>query len=202
MALATHPGKAVEAATHPMTPQDKRHLGALERRIAAGLQTFREVGASLLEIRDKRLYRETHASFEVYCEERWGMARNTAYRLIDSAKVVHVLGDPEDLTNEAQARELAPLTDEPDMAKAVWLAVEKRAEETHKPVTANLIRQVREEVVGGGAATVIEQSMTDRLVQDISRLGSSWSRWRDSKPNVGERRRVSKAMKDLIASVS
>ena len=74
-----------------LTPSEKRHLGALEKRIAAGLQTFREVGASLLEIRDSRLYRETHATFEAYCAERWGMNRVRAYQLIDSAKVVNTV---------------------------------------------------------------------------------------------------------------
>jgi hypothetical protein len=52
-----------------------------------------------------------------------------------------LLGEPKDLVNEAQARELAAL--KPEDAQKVWLTVEKTAEETHKPVTANLIRQVR-----------------------------------------------------------
>lgn len=181
-----------------LTPSEKRHLGALEKRIAAGLQTFREVGASLLEIRDSRLYRETHATFEAYCAERWGMNRVRAYQLIDSAKVVNVLGDPDELTNESQARELASLTDDPDTAKRVWAEVEARAEEAHKPVTASLIRQVKSEVIPIPGTTVIaQQNLTDRLLQDITRLGHSYRRWRSSRPKKDERERVNAAMKAL-----
>lgn len=184
-----------------MTPAEKRHLGALEKRIAAGLQTFREVGSALLEIRDSRLYRDTHASFEAYCQERWSINRTVAYRFMDSAKVVQVLGDPPDLKNEAQARELITLLDEPEKAKKVWKAVEERSETTHKPVTANLIRQVRNEVLPSDTV-VIEQTPTERLLQDITRLGNSFQRWRETKPNAGQRSKVTAALKRFIASVT
>lgn len=183
-----------------MSPSEARHLKALERRIAAGLQTFREVGVALLEIRDQRLYRDTHSSFESYCGERWGMNRTRAYQLIDSARVVSALGDPEDLMNEAQARELASLNVED--AQKVWAEVEKRAEETHKPITAPLIRAVKGEVIEPNGGNTPADTPTDRLVQDINRLGSSYQRWKDTKPNVGQRSRVNTAMKRLIALVT
>lgn len=196
MALATAP----TTAPLDLSAMERRHLGALERRIAAGLQTFREVGSALLEIRDQRLYRETHPSFEAYCAERWSLNRARAYQLIDSARVMATLGDPEDLRNEAQARELASL--QPEDAKAVWLRVEKVAEETGQPVTAPLIRRVRGEVIEPNGGVGVELSATDRLVQDMQRLAHTYTRWRASKPNVGERRRVEKAVKDLHAVIT
>lgn len=192
MALATAP-----APTNGMSAQEKRHFGALERRIAAGLQTFREVGAALLEIRDGRLYRETHSSFDRYCAERWSLSQSRAYQLIDSARVVALLGEPKELVNEAQARELAALN--PEDAQKVWLTVEKTAEETHKPVTASLIRQVRGEVIEpNGGVPVAETSMTDRLVQDMTRLAGLYERWADERPSPAEKRRVTAAKKALI----
>jgi hypothetical protein len=63
-------------------------LGELEGVIERGLATFVDVGAALLEIRDSRLYRESHATFEDYCRERWGLSTTFAYDIIISAKVV------------------------------------------------------------------------------------------------------------------
>lgn len=201
MALASAPVPAPDL----LSKQEQRHLGVLEKRIAAGLQTFREVGQALLEIRDSRLYRDTHPTFEAYCVERWAMERSRAYQLIDSAKVVNALGDPEALTNEAQAREMAPLLEsDPAVAKQVWTAVEKRAEESHRPLTAALIREVREEVApanGNGFATVAVVTPTDRLMTDMVRLGAAYKRWQDSKPNIGQRNKVKVAVTQLVAII-
>lgn len=180
-----------------LTPGEKRHLGALEKRIAAGLQTFREVGSGLLEIRDNRLYRESHGSFEVYCAERWGMPRARAYQLIDSAKVIKVLGDPSSLANEAQAREFSGLTDQPEVARKVWAAVEARASETERPVTAELIRRVKGDLGHTNSTGHAPSTRTGRLVQELERVGVSYHKWQDSKPNVGERNKVKAAIKRL-----
>ena len=44
--------------------------------------TFIEVGKALLAIRDAKLYRKTHKTFEAYCRDRWEMSRPRAYQLI------------------------------------------------------------------------------------------------------------------------
>jgi hypothetical protein len=49
---------------------DREALSAYEAVIEAGLTAFVQVGLALLAIRDRRLYRETHHSFETYLEER------------------------------------------------------------------------------------------------------------------------------------
>jgi hypothetical protein len=104
-------------------PSDRTRLSELETVIAHGLQTFVEVGAALLEIRDARLYRETHASFDDYCRARWSMRSEVADRTIRSSRVVGALaGNPFGLipTNESQARALAPLLDQPDLLVQAW----------------------------------------------------------------------------------
>lgn len=92
-------------ATGQLSLFERDRLVELEAVIARGLQTFVEVGAALLEIRESRLYRETHASFGAYLEDRWQMSRQRGYQLIDAAEVSTVV----DVASERQARELVPL---------------------------------------------------------------------------------------------
>jgi len=49
--------------------------------------SFIEVGTTLAEIRDSKLYREQYTTFNAYCKERWGWGRAHAYRMIQSAKI-------------------------------------------------------------------------------------------------------------------
>jgi hypothetical protein len=87
-------------------------LAECERVIERGLGTFVEVGAALTKIRDGRLYRADHVTFEDYCRERWGFSRVRAHHLIDAAGVVGALtivnSDTPTLINEGQARAIAP----------------------------------------------------------------------------------------------
>lgn len=91
--------------------QEVTRLAVLEDTIERGLGTFVEVGNALLEIRDSRLYREAHSTFEDYCRERWGMQRAHAYRMIDAAVVVGNLSPIGDIhpASESVVRPLASL---------------------------------------------------------------------------------------------
>jgi hypothetical protein len=97
-----------------LMPAESSRLVELEQVVAAGLQTFVEVGLALAEIRDRRLYRETYGTFEAYLDERWGMTRQRGYQLIDGARVAEAVSTVVDIPNERQARELVPLLDRPD----------------------------------------------------------------------------------------
>jgi hypothetical protein len=93
-----------------LTEQERARLAELEAIIASGLQTAFQVWFALKEINEKRLYKETHARFEDYVRERFGIERAHAYRQIEAARVVEALSPFGDVpANEAQARELAPL---------------------------------------------------------------------------------------------
>ena len=118
-------------------------LSECEGIIERGLSTFVEVGNALLEIRDSRLYRESHATFEDYCRERWGMARQRANRLIEAATVV---GNLEEISSklpmtESHARELAAI--EPPLRASVWERALETAPEGR--VTAAHVREVARE---------------------------------------------------------
>ena len=67
----------------------EQHEAVIER----GLKTFVDVGNALMAIRDGRLYREQHATFEDYCHGRWGMNRGHANRLIRASGMMGSL-DP------------------------------------------------------------------------------------------------------------
>jgi len=85
-------------------------LSELEERIEKGLQTFIDVGNCLLEVRDKRLYREKgYSRFEDYCREEWGWSKTHANRNIAAAKTAEILTPMGAIQTERQAREFAPL---------------------------------------------------------------------------------------------
>lgn len=61
----------------------------------------------------------------MYCYGRWGFSDRRGRQLIDAAEVAKELGSETGTmvppTNEAQARELAPLVkNDPELARAVW----------------------------------------------------------------------------------
>lgn len=91
------------------------------RVVKEGLKTSLDVAAAIMQIRDDRLYLETHDSFEDFCKEVLGITRDYAYRLIGAAKVKKSL--PKNLsskiTNERQARELGRVAedDRPDVVR-------------------------------------------------------------------------------------
>lgn len=99
---------------------EQRRLEELEAIVEQGLQTFYEVGKALDEIRENRLYRETHKTFEAYCREKWGIARRTADQFIGAAKVMENLSAialkiPR---KENQVRPLTGLT--PELQLEIW----------------------------------------------------------------------------------
>ena len=124
-----------------LTQADTERLKELESVIERGTKTFIEVGYALAEIRDLRLYRQTHATFEADRAEQWGWTRQRSYQLMNAATVVKLLpaGMSTRVDNEATARELAKL--EPKEREKVLLAIERRGER----VTPAAIRAVVKE---------------------------------------------------------
>lgn len=94
------------------------------------------MGTAFREIREGRLYIQTgFSSFETYALERWGLTIRRVYQLIEAAdaatevcKILHT--SP---ANEAQAREYAPIKDDPDLIREVGESLPDRA-------TAKVIR--------------------------------------------------------------
>ncbi|MGL5876487.1 MAG: hypothetical protein ACRC2V_01680, partial [Xenococcaceae cyanobacterium] len=127
-----------------LTYDEERDLAHLERKVE---RAFYEAGRALEEIRDRKLYRVTHKTFESYCKDRFGYSRRKADYAIAASLVVDNLemrtnGSQNEMstndgqnkmrtncsqilpTNECQVRNLINL--EPDEQRQVWQeAVEK-----------------------------------------------------------------------------
>ncbi len=118
--VAGEPAGMVDAT---LSPIEVARLVTLEAVIDAGLRTFVHVGHALIEIRDNRLYRETHRVFEDYCRERWGMSSEYARLNMRAAEVISNLQQTPTIVGvlpatESQARPLTVL--EPDDQREAW----------------------------------------------------------------------------------
>lgn len=114
-------------------------LENLEVVIDGGLKSFVDVGRALMEIREGKLHRATHSTFEAYCQERWQMTPQHANRLATAAETIDCLEPIGSApTNESQVR---PLTRLPiDQRSAAWREAEQVAP-NGKP-TAAIVEQV------------------------------------------------------------
>jgi hypothetical protein len=97
---------------------EERDRHRLELRVE---RAFYEAGVALRELRDRRLYRSTHKTFEDYIRERFGYSRITAHYKIAAAAVVdNLLTNGEQIlpTNERQVRDLMKYT--PELQCSIW----------------------------------------------------------------------------------
>jgi hypothetical protein len=70
-----------------LTPEEERDRLHLERKVE---RAFYEAGKALMELRDRRLYRSTHRTFEEYCRDRFGHSRQQSNYLIAAAEALVV----------------------------------------------------------------------------------------------------------------
>lgn len=125
----------------------QRALKAIEK----GWSTFIEVGLTLRQIRESRLYREDYPSWKAFCCEVVGISKSEADRQIIDAEVVETLktpigvsGDEQPLPkNRSHARELAKLKDA-DARRQAWTQVLAKA--GSRPITAKLVKETIEPV--------------------------------------------------------
>jgi hypothetical protein len=120
-----------------LTGKERADLAQCETAIDHLRISFAVAGKALQVIRDAKLYRETHGTFEDYCQDRWQMGRAYAYRLIAAWPIVEALSPMGDKINERQMRALLPLADRhgDDAAVTVYKAVA----DTAPKVTAAVI---------------------------------------------------------------
>ena len=134
-----------------LTTTESQVLSDCERIINRGLIGFKEVGNALLKIRDGKLYRQEHETFEAYCDSRWSMTRRRAYQIMESSEAVESL--PPNLCTivhkEGPARELAKV---PAAQRANVVEVAAAA----GPVTAKSIKQAAAKVVEPSSAPKME----------------------------------------------
>ena len=104
-----------------LTTQEQEALARCEAVIRRGWESFIEVGVALAQIRDQRLYRAQHQTFEHYCREKWDYRKSHAYRLIAAAEVVKCLSPVGDIPQPTHERQVRPLFGlEPEKIRELW----------------------------------------------------------------------------------
>lgn len=126
----------------------KNRLEWNEKQIRSSMNA---IASSIRDIHLNKLWQDTHASFEEYCQKVWGMSRQRAYQILGAENTRLLLADAagEDAPlkaaalklNDGQAAELEKLPPEQ--------AVEVLREATGRPgkMTAAKIKQAKARVV-------------------------------------------------------
>ena len=156
VALDTHRDQPEARPNDALTETERDELVALEAIIDAGRETIRQtglqIGAALLAINERRLYRATNRTLESYAQDRWGYSRSRAYQLIEAAKVAKNLSTVVDTKTliERHTRPLAPLSAE-DQRVVFQLA--KATAPSGRITSAHLkdLASVAEDVMRAGA---------------------------------------------------
>jgi len=167
----THTLIESEFATDQLDVAERARLQELESIVENGLQIFYEVGKALDEIRELKLYRETHKSFEGYCREKWAIARRTADQFIGAARVIENLSAIalKFSIKENQVRPLAGLP--PELQIQIWQeAVESSP--NGMPSGAAVKRLVEERFPSDGSGRTPKDSASEleKLRSDNQRL--------------------------------
>ena len=120
-----------------LTKTDQSTLAMCEDAIEGGVKA---VGENLLKIREQKLYRATHDTFQEYCQGRWGFKRNYANKLILAAKTRGHLGTivpTSDVpSKESHLREIAKASEE-QQAQVLEAGQQLAAAEEREPVAAD-----------------------------------------------------------------
>lgn len=125
-------------------------LRELEQIIEQNMDAWIRIGMALIEIRDERLYQETHPTLEEWAKDRFSISRRHAYRLMDGVKVRDIIvshGSQTLPVNERQVRQLTRY--DPEVQVKLWkeavdLAGEDELTEKHvRQVIREMNRQAR-----------------------------------------------------------
>ena len=129
-----------------LTKPERIQLEELETVISNGIQTFAEVGNALLAIREAKLYRAEHGTFEAYCLKRWGFNSSRARQLIGAAEIVDTLKSVTTVTPPQSERVVRPLTKLPAAEQpAAWQAATDKAQSEGRTVRARDVEEAVEE---------------------------------------------------------
>jgi hypothetical protein len=127
-----------------LSAEEKAERDNLENTVQ---QAFFVAGQALKLLRNKRLYRETHSTFESYVRDRFDFTKRAAYYLIDAYEVVNNLKSEQFVhsnkgtilpTKESQCRPLAKLS--PERQREVWRNAVERSE--GKVPSARIVKEM------------------------------------------------------------
>lgn len=105
----------------------------MEAVIREGEKAFAAVGNAIIEIRDTKLWEDSHETFEAYCQDTFGWSGSRARQLASAATVQNALPPALKVPTEAAARKLVSV---PPPARA---AIVQKIVDAGKKITAAAI---------------------------------------------------------------
>ncbi len=160
-------------------------LQELEEIIRQGKEALLQSGYALREIRDQELYRPDFDDFDSYCFEKFGWRKRYANRHIAWARAQEKLGPIGlDIQNEAQARQIYPIVDEPEAALEVWRKV---GEENGGEHPAQAIRDAMTDLGYARLPEGVEPEEGEELLEGYGEVKKTPSGQKYAKPSVSTR---------------
>lgn len=164
----------------PLSIDERERYIELQKVVSEGMKDFVRVGRALREISERRLYRETHPTFETFLRDMYEIASSQGYRLIEASKVYELLspnggessgdgnlspigGQVEDSTgpilpsNERQIRPLLKL-DNPDKQREAWEKAVHLGLETTGKVSGSVVSAVVRGMKGEAAKAAVKKA--------------------------------------------
>lgn len=159
-----------EESKSELTHEEQMILTRNEELIAQNVATFHQMGQALAEIKEKKLYREHHKTFDEYCKKVFGVSRTHTYRLISSSEVMDNLSQLKEIPLPESERQVRPLISlSPELQREAWKRVITLSQ--HKKVTARDIKQIVKELGSENSDVSTESLESDALLHiDNSQL--------------------------------
>jgi hypothetical protein len=142
--LAEEAGEVEAEEPQPLSDEEQQERERLEKQI---VDSFYQAGVALRELRDRKLFRSTHRTFEEYARDILGFSRIRLYQLMGAAQVYENIRENVNApltslpTTEYQCRPLVKLTQE-EQVEAWKIAVDLAGEKT--PTSAAVRQAVLE----------------------------------------------------------
>lgn len=146
------PEPKVKDGKPSLTDGERQELECCEKQIDSLRTSEFLAGDSLRIISEKELYREEFNTFEEYCQDKWDMSPQHAYRLINAAKFMSVvetcnqIGDEDRPKCESHIRPLIDGLEDEDKRLEAWQQVIEKAD--GEKVTGKLVQEVADEMRG------------------------------------------------------
>jgi hypothetical protein len=141
---AEEAGEVEAEEPQPLSEEEQQERERLEKQI---VDSFYQAGVALRELRDRKLFRSTHRTFEEYARDILGFSRIRLYQLMGAAQVYENIRENVNApltslpTTEYQCRPLVKLTQE-EQVEAWKIAVDLAGEKT--PTSAAVRQAVLE----------------------------------------------------------
>lgn len=150
-----------------LTDPETKRLEELEKIVFKGIKTFSAVWEALLEIHDRALFREGYTSFTAYCQQRFGIQKAHAYRLLAAARhserCLQLETSPPQTENQAREEVVA-------VKEALKKLPPKEQREAILAAEREAIEEARKPKVHGGAQQKDRLDSGLRAIRKASRI--------------------------------